>query len=354
MSTWCPGGTTNSPFRQKRPACLPAMVGIRLGLIEESCGPQVYGNMKTINVRVGSPLRQESLSVFPLFVESVSPIEYQLLDEAVRQGNVVFETLPGKLPSPSGRGAGGEGSSRSSVAKGGLIGTDAPHPGPLPEGEGDQFAPFRIASETDRKMVSHVRLRNRTNARVLVLSGQRLPGGAESPVLSTSILVPGGATIEIPQRFLSGEPHQKFDSPSVHPVGAPIRIAYVAGAAGLVVAAGRSIVAADLLDRLASCREIWEECLREAASAARVPATSSGGRAGNLDVQRFLISLSRAAWQEVEQPGEGYVHRAELLGGSASSLSLDGHLIHAQWRRTFSCVVPMETILNRRTRRIDP
>ena len=54
--------------------------------------------------------------------------------------------LSGKLPSPSRRRAGGEVSSRSRVAKGGQIGTDAPHPGPLPEGEGDQFAPFRIAA----------------------------------------------------------------------------------------------------------------------------------------------------------------------------------------------------------------
>ena len=66
------------------------------------------------------------------------------------------ERLSG-LPSPSGRGAGGEGGSRSSVAKGGQIGTDAPHPGPLPEGEGDPFAPFRIASECGGEVPAKLR-----------------------------------------------------------------------------------------------------------------------------------------------------------------------------------------------------
>ena len=63
-----------------------------------------------------------------------------------RRFPVCTKRLSEKLPSPSGRGAGGEGGSRSRVAKSGQIGTDAPHPGPLPKGEGDQFAPFRIAS----------------------------------------------------------------------------------------------------------------------------------------------------------------------------------------------------------------
>jgi squalene-associated FAD-dependent desaturase len=44
-----------------------------------------------------------------------------------------------KLPSPSGRGAGGEGGLRSRTAKSGQPGEIAPRPGPLPEGEGDQF-----------------------------------------------------------------------------------------------------------------------------------------------------------------------------------------------------------------------
>ena len=71
----------------------------------------------------------------------------------VEQGAGSTERLSGKLPSPdqptvgARRGAGGEGGSRSRVAKSGRIGTDAPLPGPLPEGEGDQFAAFRIASE---------------------------------------------------------------------------------------------------------------------------------------------------------------------------------------------------------------
>ena len=193
-------------------------------MIEEPYGPQVYGNMNTIDVRVGSPLRREFLSVFPLFVESVLPVEYQLLEEAVRQGNVVVAAVG--------------------------------------------------------KAVYQLRMQNRTNARLLFLGGERVPGNTEGPVLSTSILVPGGTTIEIPQRFFSAEPQQKFSSQEVHSIGDPIGFAYVAGAAGLVVAAGRSIVAADLLDRPASCRKIWEECLREAASAAYACPPAAGAAPG--------------------------------------------------------------------------
>ena len=43
------------------------------------------------------------------------------------------------LPSPSGRGAGGEGDPGLVAATGGHIGGRVPHPGPLPEGEGDRF-----------------------------------------------------------------------------------------------------------------------------------------------------------------------------------------------------------------------
>jgi hypothetical protein len=109
------------------------------------------------------------------------------------------------------------------------------------------------------------------------------------------------------------------------------QFAYVAGAAGLAISAGRNFVIVDLFDRVASCQEVWKHCLCEAVVLAGAFPDATGW-ARNLDAQRLLVSLSKAAWQEVERLGDGSLHRAELLGGSASSLSYQGHLVHARWR----------------------
>ena len=233
--------------------------------------------MNTIDVRVGNPLRHGSLSLFPLLVESAAPIDYSCLDAAVRQGDLAV--LPG----------------------------------------------WTVASG--------FRLQNQGNARLLLLSSQSLPGTGQACVLNTSILVPAGATIEIPSRLFSAEPSRQDDLPAKQLGDYQRQFAYVAGAAGLAVAAGRDFVTVDLFDRATTCQAVWKRCLGEAAVIAGA-FPSAAGWARNLAVQQLLISLSRAAWHEVERLGDGSLHHAELLGGSASSLSWQGHLIHAKWRRT--------------------
>ena len=56
---------------------------------------------------------------------------------------------PAKLPSPSGRGAGGEGDWQSEAARGGQVGAIASQLAPLPDRGGDRSLPSRIASDRD-------------------------------------------------------------------------------------------------------------------------------------------------------------------------------------------------------------
>ena len=44
-------------------------------------------------VRVGEPLRFEALTVFPLFTDSDSPVEYDLSDEAISSKTLTVEEV---------------------------------------------------------------------------------------------------------------------------------------------------------------------------------------------------------------------------------------------------------------------
>ena len=44
-------------------------------------------------VRVGNPVRHEALSIFPLFANAASPVEYLLSDEGIGSGAITVEEV---------------------------------------------------------------------------------------------------------------------------------------------------------------------------------------------------------------------------------------------------------------------
>ena len=95
-------------------------------------------------VRVGEPLRHQSLSVFPLFDGRQTPVEYLLADEGIGSGSVTVEE----------------------VSEGGSV------PDLLVENKGD--------------------------VRVLFLEGEELVGAKQNRVLNTSVLIAAKSKVKIP------------------------------------------------------------------------------------------------------------------------------------------------------------
>ena len=95
-------------------------------------------------IRVGDPLRHESLAVFPLFSEPTGNVEYRLSDEALADESILVEE----------------------ISEGGSV------PDLLVENKGD--------------------------VRVLFLEGEELVGAKQNRILNTSILVAAHSKIKIP------------------------------------------------------------------------------------------------------------------------------------------------------------
>ena len=96
------------------------------------------------HVRVGEPVRCQSLSVFPLFDGQQTPVEYLLSDEGIGSGSVTVEE----------------------VSEGGSV------PDLLVENKGD--------------------------VRVLFLEGEELVGAKQNRVLNTSVLIAAKSKVKIP------------------------------------------------------------------------------------------------------------------------------------------------------------
>ena len=95
-------------------------------------------------IRIGEPIRHESLTVFPLFAEPHGQVDYLLADEAMASGTVSVQE----------------------VSEGGSV------PDLLVENTGD--------------------------ARVLFLEGEELVGAKQNRVLNTSVLLPARSKVKVP------------------------------------------------------------------------------------------------------------------------------------------------------------
>jgi len=272
-------------------------------------------------VRVGEPVRYESLSVFPLFAGMESPVEYLLSDEGIGGGTVTVEE----------------------VSEGGSV------PDLLVENKGD--------------------------VRILFLEGEQLIGAKQNRILNTSVLIAAKSKVKIPvscveagrwryksRQFGSGETHSPSKlrgvlkmsvSASLRQSGSHMsdqgkvwaevarqqrslgtssdtsamsdtfenykervaefqdKLKYVDGATGVAVAIGKKVVAVDMFDKPSTCQKVWNRLLSGFVLDALEAAKSGEAHVNAADVKDVLTTTSGMSWEKAEPVGEGEEYRAE-------------------------------------------
>lgn len=289
-------------------------------------------------LRVGAPLRHESLCVFPLFGPTQGGIEYRLSHVAIADQSLLVEEVS--------------------------------EAGSVPE----------------------LLVENKGDVRVLFLEGQELIGAKQNRILNTSVLVAAHTKIKVPvscveqgrwgyrsKYFGSSDAHSPSKlrrslkasvtrsvkenmghrsdqgevwsqvaclhaTHNVHSDSAAMsdafgaldsrireyreNLKYVEGASGMAVAIGERIVAVDIFDQPATCEQVWDRLLSgvvfDAIEARRIDRVAS--RAA---VEQLLAAASDLPWEPTQAVGEGVEYRAESpRGDHASALVFQDIIVH--------------------------
>jgi hypothetical protein len=297
-------------------------------------------------VRIGTPISHEALTVFPLFGEAQTRVDYLLADEAIAAGTVAVEEV-------------GEAGS-----------------------------------------VPNLRVSNSGDSRVLFIEGEELRGAKQNRVLNTSVLIPAHSQTTIPvscveqgrwryrsRQFGSGGSHSSSKlrhilkktvtestiegrghrsdqsqvwgevSRQMESLGSSSgtfamsdtydayrdrlteyqeRLGYIEGASGLAVAVGNSVVAIDLFDQPSTCRKAWKRLLTGTVMDA-LEADKADHKAAAGDVEALLHRLRTADWKQAPSVGEGQEYRSgagDTTGAGtesslhASALLFAGAVVH--------------------------
>jgi ARG/rhodanese/phosphatase superfamily protein len=290
------------------------------------------------DIVVGNPACHEALTVFPLFLNASTGVDYLLSDEAISAGSVTVEE----------------------VSEGGSV-------------------PNLLVS-------------NKGDSRVLFLEGEELRGAKQNRVLNTSVLIAAHSKTPIPvscveqgrwryrtkhfvsegshsssklRRFLKGSVSDSLKAGLGHSsdqgavwrevsrqmkslgsssstgamsdtfiAHAPKlaeysdRLKYVEGASGLVVAVGEKIVALDVFDKPATCQKVWDRLLSGVVMDA-LEAKDVRRQADRKDVEELLARLRASSWTPAPAVGEGEEFRYDPgPEAHASALVYDGAVLH--------------------------
>jgi hypothetical protein len=289
-------------------------------------------------LRVGAPLRHDSLSIFPLFADAASDVDYRLADEAIAEKSLVVEEIN--------------------------------ESGSVPE----------------------LLVENKGDLRVLFLEGEELVGAKQNRVLNTSVLVAAHSKLNIPvscveqgrwayksrsfgasgshspsklrralkasvsksvlergeyrsdQRqvweevaclhaahdvtSVSGAMSDAFESYQDRIAEFRERLKYPDGATGAAVAIGKQVVALDVFDKPVTCRKVWQRLLSGVVFDA-LEAGDTQEAATVADVESLLARALDLPWQPAKAIGEGDEYRAESpQGDHASALLFEESVVH--------------------------
>jgi hypothetical protein len=288
------------------------------------------------NVRIGSPITHEKLSVFPLYLEAPAAPNYRLSEEALSDGTAVVEE----------------------VSEGGSV------PNLAVDNKGDTL--------------------------VLFVEGQELRGAKQNRVLNTSVLIAAKAKTVLPvscveqrrwryvsKQFAASDGYSSSKLRSVlrksvndstmsggghgsdqTAVWAEVsrqmtslgsasatmamadtitdhkpvidrhvaEVAYADGAAGLAVAVGGKIVSVDLFDSPETCKKVWPRIVSGVVLDAMEE--KQAATVSDAEVTAALENLKSEPWQPVTAAGAGEEHRSASEKWHGSVLTLNGNLVH--------------------------
>jgi hypothetical protein len=286
---------------------------------------------------VESPIQCEGISVFPLFAEGCSGLQYVLSDDALANESVLV----------------------TEVDEGGSV------PDLLVENKGDE--------------------------RVLFLEGEELVGAKQNRVLNVSVLIGAHTKTAIPvscvergrwdyrsRKFARGRSspsnlrrilkrsvsaslrekrghrsdqnevwreveRQQSSLKSSSPTSAMSdtfethqdrieeyleRLKPVKNSVGMAVAIADQLVCLDILDSPKTCEQVWERFVSGFILDA-LEAPSEYQQVSVSEVESLLLSVSGLSWEEAPTVGEGQDYRAENETTAASVLTFEDNLVHA-------------------------
>jgi hypothetical protein len=289
-------------------------------------------------IRVGDPLRHESLSIFPLFSETPGRVDYRLADDALADQTLSVEEV-----------------------------------------DEDGSVPYLIVE-------------NKGDMRVLFLEGEELIGAKQNRILNTSVLVGAHGKTKVPvscvergrwhyqsRHFGSSGSHapsklrrtlkasvsksikeklgHKSDQAEVwsevealhacHGVNSGTdamsdafegykdrisafqeKLPYIENATGIAVAIGDRVASVDLFDKPATCQKVWNRMLTGIVFDA-LEAGETSQNASVSDVEHLIAKTGALPWEQSESVGEGTEYRAESSDGDhASALALEQTIVH--------------------------
>jgi hypothetical protein len=289
------------------------------------------------NLRVGDPLRHESLSVFPLFAEPMGQVEYRLADEALADKSLTIEEI----------------SESGSV------------PELLVENKGDTRVLFLEGEElvgakqnrilnTSLLVAAHSKLkipvscveqgRWRYKSKFFGSSGSHSPSKlryALKKSVSDSVVMGGGyrsnqgkvwqevsdVHLALGTRSSTGAMSDAFDTLDKQRAEYADKFKYVPAAVGFAVALGQKVVTVDVFDKPQTCEKVWKRLL----SGVILDALAVKPEEGSVETQaieKLLGTTADAAWKQVESVGEGDDYRAEIGSDHASALAYKDTVVH--------------------------
>jgi hypothetical protein len=245
--------------------------------------------------------------------------------------------------------------------------------------------------ESARGGIEELQARNRGRRRVLLLEGDHLLGARQNRMLTSTVMVGRGRTVGLPvscvEQGRSRGPSSQFDglahlgSPRLRRIAkftvtrallrGGTRVAdqsaiwsqiqqqqqslrvrsathalshtyaaratdiaeiadqlpYPAGAVGLALGVGSTLVSVDLFDHPGTCAHYWRRLVEGAALDGLGAAPRSAALGGGA-VARVLHELRAAEWSEVAAVGDGSELRTQVPAAAASLVIVDGRIVH--------------------------
>ncbi len=300
-------------------------------------------------IRVGDPVRWESLTVFPLFADPTENVAYELSDEAIHKGTLTVEEVSesGSVPDLSVDNQGDvrvlflEGEELVGAKQNRILNTSvliAAHtksniPVSCVERGRWGYTSRRFGSSGSHSPTSLRRtLKATVTGSVRRKRGHRSDQGAvwQEVAAQQAMLNVDSATSALSDSFRTHREHMDDYRE---------KLPYVDGAVGAAVAIKGTLVTIDLFDKPTTCGRVWDRLLSGAILDALAAGQHGPGEGAvqptppaeieRADVERAYGILKQLTWEPAEAVGEGEEHRAESpRGDHASALSYAGTLVH--------------------------